>query len=133
MGPRKSKKILSDEFYISERFEYGRDKQYVRFNHPHLVDRDTFWRVQQVMQERSNNTNHPRTICHPDFPLRQFIRCSQCHKPLTGYWARGHKGKKFAYYECYNKQCGLKKSLRRDDVLVACISWRGVGVMLSRD
>ncbi len=36
---------------------------------------------------------------HPDFPLKHFVRCGECGRPLTGYWARG-RSDRYAYYEC---------------------------------
>ena len=31
----------------------------------------------------------PRQRNHPDFPLRGFVRCDTCGKPLTGSWSKG--------------------------------------------
>ena len=40
---------------------------------------------------------------HPDFPLRGFVRCDVCGRPLTGSWSRGRNGH-YAYYHC-QRQC----------------------------
>ena len=36
---------------------------------------------------------------HADVPLRRFVTCSECGKPLTGAWSRG-RAARYAYYEC---------------------------------
>lgn len=48
-----------------------------------------------------------------DFPLRGFILCDDCDRPLTSCWSQG-KHKKFPYYRCSNKDCtGQRKSIPR--------------------
>ena len=39
----------------------------------------------------------------PDFPLRGFVRCDACGRPLTGSWSKGRNGR-YAYYHC-QRQC----------------------------
>jgi site-specific DNA recombinase len=56
--------------------------------------------VQQVLTGRSK-TARTRQVLNPEFPLRQFIRCSKCNKGLTA----GIAKKKFPYYWCYQKGC----------------------------
>jgi site-specific DNA recombinase len=34
-----------------------------------------------------------------DFPLRRFLRCGTCRKPVTGSWSKGRTGR-YAYYHC---------------------------------
>ena len=34
----------------------------------------------------------PRQRNHPDLPLRGFVRCDVCGRPLTGSWSKGRKG-----------------------------------------
>jgi recombinase-like zinc beta ribbon protein len=41
----------------------------------------------------------PRQRNHPDFPLRGFVRCDVCGRPLTGSWSKGRNGH-YAYYHC---------------------------------
>ncbi|HEV8574162.1 MAG TPA: zinc ribbon domain-containing protein, partial [Dehalococcoidia bacterium] len=45
----------------------------------------------------------PRQRNHPDFPLRGFVRCDVCGRPLTGSWSKGRNGH-YAYYHC-QRQC----------------------------
>jgi hypothetical protein len=45
----------------------------------------------------------PRQRNHPDFPLRGFVRCEICGRPLTGSWSKGRNGP-YAFYHC-QRQC----------------------------
>jgi Recombinase zinc beta ribbon domain len=45
----------------------------------------------------------PRQRNHPDFPLRGFVRCDMCGRPLTGSWSKGRNAH-YAYYHC-QRQC----------------------------
>ncbi len=49
---------------------------------------------------------HIRADYNLDFPLRVFVSCSICNKPITGAWTKGRNpNKKFPYYWCRNKNC----------------------------
>ena len=41
---------------------------------------------------------------HRDFPLRGFVTCAACGKPLTASWCRGRTAL-YGYYFCRNKMC----------------------------
>ena len=59
-----------------------------------LVDTATFSRVQRRLQGLTSRQRE-----NPDFPLRRFVRCGRCSRPLTGSWSRG-RGGRYAYYRC---------------------------------
>lgn len=64
-----------------------------------LVDPKVFNQVQAVLTGVNyTSTRHHRN--HPDFPLRRFVRCSSCAKPLTASWSRSKTGRRYAYYRC---------------------------------
>jgi hypothetical protein len=67
-----------------------------------LVDEATFYRAQAVLDGRVVVAG-PRQRNHPDFPLRGFVRCEACGRPLTGSWSKGRNGH-YAYYHC-QRQC----------------------------
>ena len=67
-----------------------------------LVDEATFYRAQAVLDGRVLVAG-PRQRNHPDFPLRGFVRCETCGRPLTGSWSKGRNGY-YAYYHC-QRQC----------------------------
>jgi DNA invertase Pin-like site-specific DNA recombinase len=66
-----------------------------------LVSEDTFYRVQSILSGRVT-VSGPRQRNHPDFPLRVFVRCDHCGRPLTGSWSKGRNGH-YAYYHCQPK------------------------------
>lgn len=68
-----------------------------------LISDETFRRVQDILAGR-RVTSGPYHKDHPDFPLRHFIRCSHCDKPLTASWSKG-RSKKYGYYRCANAHC----------------------------
>ena len=65
-----------------------------------IVSEELFTRVQQRIQnpERAIAAKTRHTV-HPDFPLRRFVSCAVCHKPLTGGWSRGNGGR-YGWYNC---------------------------------
>ena len=67
-----------------------------------LIDEATFYRVQAVLDGRVVVAG-PRPRNHPAFPLRGFVRCETCGRPLTGSWSKGRNGH-YAYYHC-QRQC----------------------------
>jgi hypothetical protein len=66
------------------------------------VDEATFYRAQAVLDGRVV-VSGPRQRNRPDFPLRGFVRCEACGRPLTGSWSKGRNGR-YAYYHC-QRQC----------------------------
>ena len=68
-----------------------------------LVSQEIFDTVQALLDgKRASVTPHLRN--HPDFPLRHFVKCGCCGKPLTGSWSTG-RSKRYANYRCQNKPC----------------------------
>src|ERR1700674_2604050 len=51
---------------------------------------------------------------NPDFPLRNFVRCGCCDRPLTASWSTG-RNSRYAYYRCQNRTC-KSVNLRREDM-----------------
>ena len=51
-----------------------------------------------------------------DSPLRGFILCEDCRKPLTACWSQG-KRQKYPYYLCATRGCpSHRKSIRREEI-----------------
>ena len=69
-----------------------------------IVPEEVFDKVQALLAGR-RPIIAPRKRAHPDFPLRHFVRCGYCDKPLTGSKSRSRTGGKYAYYHCQNKNC----------------------------
>jgi DNA invertase Pin-like site-specific DNA recombinase len=81
--------------------------------HQPLISKNIFDKVQLILNgKRPQITPHKRN--HPDFPLRNFIRCVKCGNKLTGSWSRGRNGDKYPYYRCFSKGCG--KSAKKGEL-----------------
>lgn len=63
-----------------------------------LVTDKVFFRVQAILDGRVDTTA-PRPRNDPDFPLRGYVRCETCGKPLTASWSKG-RSDYYAYYHC---------------------------------
>ena len=68
-----------------------------------LVGEEVFEKVQLFLQGKPISLV-PHFRNHPDFPLRGFVKCGKCGKPLTGSWSKG-RAKQYPYYRCPDSQC----------------------------
>ena len=76
--------------------EYGvRDR---RGDFEPLIAHELFDRAQAVLSGRLPSAA-PKVRSHPDFPLRNFVRCAACGRGLTGSWSKG-RSDYYAYYHC---------------------------------
>lgn len=57
-----------------------------------------FYRVPGILDGRLEVTA-PRQRSDPDFPLRGYVICEACSKPLTASWSTG-RSQYYAYYHC---------------------------------
>ena len=73
----------------------------VRGGHAPLISEELF----QTVQNKLNGKSTPHKKLNEDFPLRGFIRCHKCNRPLTAGWAKGRK-ERYARYWCWTKGCG---------------------------
>lgn len=67
-----------------------------------IVDEPLFAQVQARLTKPMTTAQRSRGrfVDHPDFPLRRFIRCGVCERPMTGSWSTGRGGKRYAHYHC---------------------------------
>lgn len=80
-----------------------------------LVDEATWYLVQARLRRAAAPGKHRQ---HPDFPLRQFMRCGTCGEPLTGAWSTGKLGVRYAYYHC-RKRCTPATKRGLEDAFLA--------------
>ncbi len=75
--------------------------------HEALVDPTTWAQVQMQLVGRPEAPGIVRRQKeHPEFPLRGFVRCAACGRPLTASLSRGKMGVRYGYYRCWAKDCG---------------------------
>lgn len=82
--------------------------------HEALISYDTFQKIQERLSAKEKAT--PRTSKLDEFPLRGFVLCGGCKKPLTSCWTKG-RNHTYPYYLCHRKGCSeYGKSIRRDEI-----------------
>ena len=84
-------------------------------HHEGLISFETFERIQTRLREGARAP--ARKDINEDFPLRGFVACGDCGKPLTACWSKSQTGKKHPYYMCYAKECSsYRKSIAREKI-----------------
>jgi site-specific DNA recombinase len=76
-----------------------------------LISEELFEQVQEQMKGRSKRQKHAKH--HEDWPLRRFVVCGSCKKPLTSGYVKNKQGKPYGYYFCTRgcKGYSIKKDL----------------------
>ena len=83
-------------------------------HHEGLISFETFDKIQKRLHGTAKAP--ARKDINADFPLRGFILCNDCGKPLTACWSQG-KNRKYPYYLCPTKGCeSYRKSIKRDEL-----------------
>lgn len=93
------------------------DLHLVPAKHKPLISFDTYRRIQDRIHGAARVP--ARKDLNHDFPLRQFILCGGCDKPLSGCWSTSRNGSRHPYYLCQNKKGDCPeygKSIRRADI-----------------
>ena len=108
ISPQLIYRIITNKFYIGIMTVRGREYE---ANHERLIDAETFYKCQNVLNGHSRSESISRNQASECFPLRHEVICGYCGRPLTAYFSTGKCGGKFPYYGCYNKNCPSKKSI----------------------
>jgi len=83
--------------------------------HEGLISFETYQKIQERLSGKPMVPARPDI--REDFPLRGFVLCGDCDRPLTACWSKSRSGKRHPYYLCHYKHCESRgKSIRRDDV-----------------
>ena len=102
--------MLRNVFYIGKVRvpAYGNDpEQIVSGEHEPLIDEETFYKVQEVIDGKRRKSPKLTKAINPDLYLRKFLVCPKCGHALTGATSRGNGGR-YTYYNC----CENAKHLR---------------------
>ncbi|GEQ98161.1 hypothetical protein JCM17844_17980 [Iodidimonas gelatinilytica] len=86
--------------------------------HDGIISLHTYRKIQDRLAGRKTNTATAavRQDLREEMPLRGFVLCGDCDRPLTGGRSKGRK-KYYVYYECHNKECvSHRKSIRKADI-----------------
>jgi site-specific DNA recombinase len=79
-----------------------------------LVSQELFAACQTPRQRRDGTA--PRSLNNPEFPLRGFVRCSECLRTFTGSRPRNRTGEHYPYYHHYFRECGLTRFIPKADL-----------------
>ncbi len=107
---------------LLQRVHYSGYIEYKKWNvslrkghHEGLISLETWQKIQNLIKAGARVP--ARKDINADFPLRGFINCGDCDRPLTACWSKGGSGNKHPYYLCHNKTCqSYRKSIRRDRI-----------------
>jgi len=81
--------------------EYGdMPAELVEAKHEAIIDSNTFFKVQEVLDGKRWNGISPKKK-NIKFPLRNFLICDCCGKPMTASSSKG-RSKKYDYYHCHD-------------------------------
>ncbi len=94
--------ILEDKYYAGIITDPWTEEEYSGQHEP-LISLETFHKIQAV-KHQMGRPNQIRIQKHPDFPLRRFVKCSECHHFLTGSKSKGRK-EYYSYYHCKKNDC----------------------------
>ncbi len=98
-------KILRNPLYAG--YESGKltDNQLIKSNFDGIISLHTFNINQSLLKKHKNHKTNGYVVNSPDFPLRRFVSCSNCSKPLRGSSPKGQSGKSYPKYHCSTKGC----------------------------
>jgi site-specific DNA recombinase len=88
-----------------------KDEDYtiVEGQHKGIITKEVFYKVQDVINGRKRNM--PTTNMQRDeFPLRGFLECRQCGRPLTASASKGNGG----YYNYYHCKFGCNERIKAE-------------------
>ena len=69
-----------------------------------LIDPDRFDRLQAIIAE-GDRRNKRQVRDNEKFPLRNWVKCGACGRPLTASECVGRGGRRYSYYSCFNPGC----------------------------
>ncbi len=99
--------LLRNKTYIGKIFipaYKDEPAQWIDGIHEGIIDEYVFFEVQEVLAGRKRNVPNKIQTVRDELPLRGYLECPRCGRPLTGSASTGRSGDKFYYYHC-SKGC----------------------------
>ena len=76
-----------------------------------LIDRVLFERVQDRLRKVNRLKKNQYNKDDPTFPLKGYVLCAHCGRPLTGSHSTGRGGVRYPYYQCQNPKCENRRKM----------------------
>jgi site-specific DNA recombinase len=109
------KRILTNRLYCGLVGLEKWDIAYRKGQHEPLISVELFELVQNRLAGKSVVAD--REDKREKFPLRGFVLCHSCHRPMTASSSTGRKRKRYPYYHCSNRECNEKSgNIRQVDL-----------------
>lgn len=102
--------MLRNVFYIGKirvPAYKGEPEQIVNGQHEAIIDEETFYKVQDILDGKKKKTPKVGKTANPDLYLRKFLVCPICGHAITGARSKGNGGY-YTYYNC----CDTPKHIR---------------------
>lgn len=87
--------------------------QWVEGSHKAIIDEQTFYEVQDILENRKKKLPNKYSTSREELPLRGYLICPKCQRNMTGSASKGKMGGKFFYYHCSN---GCKERQRAKEM-----------------
>ncbi|MDB5168997.1 MAG: site-specific recombinase [Candidatus Saccharibacteria bacterium] len=92
-------KMLRNPTYAGLEQSAHTDGQLIPSRFKGVITPTVFYRNQDLLRKNKNSAAKYKRN-NPEFPLRRFLDCSNCHKPITGSSPRSGSGKPSPRYHC---------------------------------
>lgn len=76
------------------------DGKVVKGNHKPIISKQLFLKVNKINATNGAGFKHRKN--NPNLPMKGFVTCDSCGKPITGYTEKIYK---ISYYRCNSKVC----------------------------
>ena len=125
LSPQTFYKTLRRKVYLGF-IESSSINEPIRGLHQPIVEQAVFDRVQDVLDGKKAKPARKYKY-NAAFPLKPFVRCSECNQPLTGGFARSKTGRLYPRYWCRTPGCravGISRELLESTFteLLRCLS-----------
>lgn len=112
--------MLRNKFYVGQVYvkEYkGLEGYWTNGIHEALIDKETFEKVQEVLDGKKKQTPKitGKKLIHPDLYLRKLVVCPICGHALTGAGSKGNGGRYYYYFcSCDHKHINKRVETMND-------------------
>jgi site-specific DNA recombinase len=105
--------LLKNPAYIGKKeivrsSEAGEERYLVDAVWPAIVDEEKFHSVQQLMELNGQSKRNGASSVQHVYSLGSLVLCGRCGSKMDGESATGRAGKKYHYYRCSNRECGMR-------------------------